>query len=121
MNDARRDVLHLMTSGAVLTAMFGIAIATAKIQTACFVIGHPHQDVAAKIARLIRQWAAERSCSSVVAAGLSARHTHAAETRLGRQTEVLPMRRGVMPTPIPTVDILRSWAYRKLSGARINS
>jgi hypothetical protein len=121
MDHARRYVLHPLTSGAILTAIFGIAIATAKNRPAHFKIGGSRDGVSETIARLIRQWTAERrGCPSVIVAELTAQNEAASITALGRQSAVLPIHRAVVPVATPIVDILRSWALRKPVDDRIN-
>ena len=122
MDHARRYVLHLMTSGAILTAIFGIAIATAKSRLAHFLVGCPRDGATETIAGLIRQWAAERrGCPSVIAAELTAQNKSATKIELDRQPKALPMHRPVVPAPTTVVEVLRMWAHRKPLSDRINS
>jgi|SRR5579871_1876251 len=117
IDHARRCVLHLVWSGAVLTAVFGTGIANAR--PAAVAIRCARNGAAGSIVRLIRQWLTERRHRpSLLGDGAGAPNSTAETTELNSRRA--PTRIAFARAPIPTADILRSWAHRKPVEAQIN-
>jgi len=96
---ARRYFLRL-TTGAVLTAICGIA--TAQSRSAHFIVGYLRHGATNTIVGWVRQWLAERRDRPLVVEGqMKAQPTHSTQT--------------------PVIDILRSWAHQKPLDDTINS
>jgi len=113
---ARRSFLHL-TTGAVLTAICGVA--TAQARSAHFIVGYLRHGATDIIVRLIRQWLAERGDRSLVMGGqMNIQNGIAAG--MGEQCAVSPTHvLGSAQTPV--AEILRTWAHQRLTGVRISS
>lgn len=97
---ARRYFLRL-TTGAVLTAICGIA--AAQPRSAHFIVGYLRHGASNTIVGWVRQWLAERRDRPLLVEGqMNAQNEIAAG--LGRPTH---------STQAPAIDILRSWAHQK--------
>src|SRR5262249_36233342 len=109
---ARRYFLRL-TTGAVLTAICGIA--TAQARSAHVIVGYLRRGATDMIVGWVRQWlAARRDHPLVVEGQMNAQNDIAAG--LGRSPHLV-----FSSTQTPVIDILRSWAHQKPADERINS
>src|SRR5215470_1709398 len=94
---ARRYFLRL-TTGALLTAICGIA--TAQSRPAHFIVGYLRHGATNTIVGWVRRWLAERRDHPLVVEG-----------QMNAQNDIAAgLGRPIHSTPTPVIDILRSWA-----------